>query len=80
MPDELVGRIIKPFRYSRIKTDLPHEDKEGENRVSVVRDDLKDISPQKIHGGIKTVEVGKTGESDQGHGKPQLDTGGEKEQ
>ena len=80
MPDKLVGGVVEPLCDSRVKADLTHEDKEREDRVSVIRDHLKDVSAQKIHGRVKAVEVGKTGKSDQAHGETQFNTGCEKKQ
>ena len=43
MAHELVGRAVEAYRDPRIEADLPHEDKEREDRIAVVGDDIIDV-------------------------------------
>jgi hypothetical protein len=80
MTDKLMGRVIEPHRYARIKPDLAHENKKRENRIPIIGDNVVDISGKEIDGAIKAVQVGETDGADQGHGKTQLYARGEKHQ
>jgi hypothetical protein len=59
---------------------LAHQDEKRKDRVPVGGDNVEEIPRKQINGRMKTVEVGKTCEPHQRHGKAKLDARGKKEQ
>ncbi len=80
MADELVRRTVKPLGNPRVQTDLPHQHEEGENRIPVIREGLKKVPSQESESRGETVQVGKAGKTDQGHGKTEFNAGDKKRQ
>ena len=73
MPNEFVGGVEQPAGNAGIKSDLAHEHKEGDNRKSVRGKDIENILGQKIGGGAERYDITESQETDEGHGKSQLD-------
>ena len=75
MSQELVGRVEETAADSRIVGDLPHENKEGDDRQVVGTEDGKEIPCKQVQGGVPGGQEAETHEADDGHDESDRDSG-----